>query len=739
MQDDLQQELIRELIVESREGLDQFDQDLLAIENQQNDEETLHRIFRAIHTLKGSSGCLGLKQIERLAHAGENLLSVLRDRLTPPDSATVAALFRFCDALRRMVADLETGAVSATADHAAIIADLNALHSVLLHGTPPEIHTEDGSSGLFEDEPGSSGFFLEPAPKPAQAPPETATSDGPVAIEAAIRVGVTQLDQLMDLVGELVLTRNQIIQHAATLRDPAILQSSQRLNTITSKLQESVMKTRMQPVGQAWSKFPRLVRDLSHELKKPVSLVMEGGDTEIDRTLLEAIKDPLTHILRNSIDHGIESTERRRAAHKPEAGHIRLRAFHDGGQVVIQLSDDGGGIDRERVLAKAIERGLIESANADRLADRDVFALIFAPGFSTAEAITTVSGRGVGMDVVKKNVEKIGGKVEVESVRGRSTTVRLKIPLTLAIIPALLVLTGGKRYAIAQASLLELVRLEQEQAAARIEFIRGCPVYRRRSQLLPLLYLHEQLGIAPPQLQPGDAIFLLIVEAEGCQFGVVVDAILDTEEIVVKPLGEELKAIPVYAGATIMGDGRVALILDVVGMARRAGLLQESRLQSAAAALDPAAATVAQEILLMSLGANRQAAVPLADVYRLEEISAERIEMAGNSEVVQYRSGILPLISVAAALGLPVPDSSPAGGKIRVVVYSHQGAQYGLVVERILDIVRADAPVSRCTNRPGIAGSSVVGNRVTDFLDVPALVSVSGVVSYHSAENWGLF
>jgi len=739
MQDDLQQELIRELIIESREGLDQFDQDLLAIENRQNDEETLHRIFRAIHSLKGSSGCLGLKEIERLAHAGENLLSVLRDRLTPPDSTTVAALFRFCDALRRMVADLETGGVSATADHASIIADLNALHSALLHGSPSETHAEDGSSGLFEDEPGPSGFFREPAPKPAQAPPETATFDGPVAIEAAIRVGVTQLDQLMDLVGELVLTRNQIIQHAATLRDPAILQSSQRLNTITSKLQESVMKTRMQPVGQAWSKFPRLVRDLSRELKKPISLVMEGGDTEIDRTLLEAIKDPLTHILRNSIDHGIESTERRRAAHKPEAGHIRLRAFHDGGQVIIQLSDDGGGIDRERVLAKAIERGLIESAIADRLADRDVFALIFAPGFSTAEAVTTVSGRGVGMDVVKKNVEKIGGKVEVESVRGRSTTVRLKIPLTLAIIPALLVLSGGKRYAIAQASLLELVRLEQEQAATRIELIRGCPVYRQRSQLLPLLYLHEQLGVAPPQLQPGDAIFLLIVEAEGCQFGVVVDAILDTEEIVVKPLGEELKTIPVYAGATIMGDGRVALILDVVGMARRAGLLQESRLQSAAAALDPAAATVAQEILLMSLGANRQAAVPLSAVYRLEEISAERIEMAGNSEVVQYRSGILPLISVAAALGLPVSASSPADGKIRVVVYSHQGAQYGLVVERILDIVRADAPVSLCTNRPGIAGSSVVGNRVTDFLDVPALVSVSGVVSYHSAKNWGLF
>ena len=743
-QNELQQQLVRELVVESTEYLDQFDQDLLAIENRSNDEETLHRIFRAIHTIKGSSGCLGLRELERMAHAGENLLSWHRDRAMTPGAETVRALFRFCDALRGLIRQLSSGPEAAqnlqlTAEHQQILADLNSLHHALKQeqlGTFTE--SAVGSYGLFADDPAP-----QPAPRVARATPVASGSDEPtaksgveaaVASDAAIRVAVSQLDILMDLVGELVLTRNQILGHTAALLNPGMAKSAQRLNLITSQLQENVMKTRMQAVGHVWNKFPRLVRDLSKELNKPVGLVMEGSDTEIDRTLLEAIKDPLTHIVRNSLDHGIESPERRRAAQKPPRGEIKLRAFHDGGLVVIEVSDDGGGIDRERVLRKAIERGLISPDQANGMPDREVYGLIFAPGFSTADSVTNLSGRGVGMDVVKSNVERIGGAVVVESEPGRSTTVRLKIPLTLAIIPALLILTGGNRYAISQASLVELVRINEEKAASAIEHIRGCPLYRLRGQLLPLLYLREQLGLAPDA--SGAALLLLVLEAEGRQFGLIVDDILDTEEIVVKPLGQELKSLSVYAGATILGDGRVALILDVLGMARRAGLLEDGRKKPAAEA--GFAAVADTEVLLVHIGANRQVAVHLDSVARLEEIALDRIEWSGNSEVVQYRDSILPLIAVGSVLGVPPAGDARESGKIPVVVYSHEGAHYGLVVDRIVDIVRCAAAINPCANRPGILGTAVVAKRVTDFLDIPALVSVSGVVSYKS-NSWGLF
>ena len=737
-QNELQQQLVRELVVESTEYLDQFDQDLLAIENRSNDEETLHRIFRAIHTIKGSSGCLGLRELERMAHAGENLLSWHRDRAMTPGAETVRALFRFCDALRGLIRQLSSGPEAAqnlqlTAEHQQILADLNSLHHALKQeqlGTFTE--SAVGSYGLFADDP-------TPIPTPVVASGTEESIARPaveaaVASDAAIRVAVSQLDVLMDLVGELVLTRNQILGHTAALHNPGMAKSAQRLNLITSQLQENVMKTRMQAVGHVWNKFPRLVRDLSKELNKPVGLVMEGSDTEIDRTLLEAIKDPLTHIVRNSLDHGIESPERRRAAQKPPRGEIKLRAFHDGGLVVIEVSDDGGGIDRERVLRKAIERGLISPDQANGMPDREVYGLIFAPGFSTADSVTNLSGRGVGMDVVKSNVERIGGAVVVESEPGRSTTVRLKIPLTLAIIPALLILTGGNRYAISQASLVELVRINEEKAASAIEHIRGCPLYRLRGQLLPLLYLREQLGLAPDA--SGAALLLLVLEAEGRQFGLIVDDILDTEEIVVKPLGQELKSLSVYAGATILGDGRVALILDALGMARRAGLLEDSRKKRAAE--DSFAAVADTEVLLVHIGANRQVAVHLDSVARLEEIALDRIEWSGNSEVVQYRDAILPLIAVGSVLGVPPAGDARESGKLSVVVYSHEGAQYGLVVDRIVDIVRCAAAINPCANRPGILGTAVVAKRVTDFLDIPALVSVSGVVSYKS-NSWGLF
>jgi two-component system, chemotaxis family, sensor kinase CheA len=712
----MQQQLIRDLVLESSEALDQFERDLLALETNSSDSDTLNRIFRAIHSLKGTSGCLALHKLERLAHAGENVLSLVREGKLRAGKELVSKLLIFSDALRQTLTEVgEHGAEGAT-DHSALVADLEALE----RGAASVSVTSSaaGASGLFSDEAEASLVSAAPG-------------DGPSVADSAIRVDVEQLDRIMDLVGELVLARNQIVRFAGNTQDAALMKPTQRLNLITSQLQENIMKTRMQPIGNAWAKFPRLVRDLSLELSKQVVLTMEGAETELDRTILEAIKDPLTHLVRNSIDHGLEMPETRRLAGKPAEGQLKLRALHEGGQVIIQVSDDGAGIDREKVLRKAVERNLIGAEEAARLSDREVFALLFLPGFSTADQVTNVSGRGVGMDVVKRNIERVGGAVDVQSERGRGTSVRVKIPLTLAIVPALMVRCAGNRYAIPQAGLVELVRIGEDQVGTLIEYVERCPVYRLRGHLLPLVYLRAQLKLGDDAQEAGGSVFLLVLQAEGRQFGLVVDEILDTEEIVVKPLGKELKGLTVYVGATIMGDGRVALILDVMGIARRVGLLNEhSGGGEAGKEVRAAAANHRQSLLLVGVGQGKQAAIALASVARLEEFSEQSIERAGNSEVVQYRGEIMPLVDVVKGLGGAGPES---GGARRVVVYTLDGRNYGLVVERVVDILECEVNLHRATNQPGILGSAVVQNRVTDFLDVTALVASSGVAEFETA------
>src|SRR5271163_3830294 len=404
--------------------------------------------------------------------------------------------------------------------------------------------------------------------KPRDAAPET------------IRVGVNLLDKLMTLVGELVLARNQLMQLTSTLEDTGLQAVSQRMNLIATELQEEVMKTRMQPIGNIWAQFPRTVRDVALGCGKEVGIEMEGKETELDKTIIEAIKDPLTHLVRNSVDHGIELPDVRVQAGKARSGRLTLRAFHEGGQVNIEISDDGAGLNAERIRKKAVERALITAEQATRMTEPEIFNLIFQPGLSTAEKVTNVSGRGVGMDVVKTNVEKIGGTVDVQSTLGRGTTVRVRIPLTLAIIPALVVTCGGDRYAIPQVSLLELVRLTGDQIGAGIEMVHGAPVHRLRGRLLPLVYLSRELKLAAdasPATARDGAINIVVLHADEREFGLVVEQIHDTEEIVVKPLRKQLKTVKIFAGSTIMGDGKVALILDVLGLAQHAGVVTENR------------------------------------------------------------------------------------------------------------------------------------------------------------------
>ena len=557
-----------------------------------------------------------------------------------------------------------------------------------------------------------------------------------------IRVGVNLLDKLMTLVGELVLARNQLLQFSNTLEDAALQTVSQRMNLIATELQEEVMKTRMQPIGNIWNQFPRTVRDVALGCNKEVSIEMEGKETELDKTIIEAIKDPLTHLVRNAVDHGIESPEARVKAGKARTGRLTLRAFHEGGQVNIEISDDGAGLNVQRIRQKAVERGLITADQSGRMPDREVFNLIFLPGFSTAEKVTNVSGRGVGMDVVKTNVEKIGGTVDVQSAAGQGTTVRVKIPLTLAIIPALVVTCAGDRYAIPQVNLVELVRLEADQVSAAIELVHGAPVYRLRGRLLPLVYLERELRLDGKAGKEGkesdEAVNIVVLQADARQFGLVVDAINDTEEIVVKPLRKQLKSIRTFAGASIMGDGKIALILDVMGVAQRAGVVGETRdraLDEAIAASTVTTAKEKQTFLLFHGPDQARMAVPLDTLARLEELPASQVEKAGNQLVAQYRGRILPLVRLASVVQerrqarrhKGTDEDAVEAAPLQVLVCNHEGHRVGLVVERIVDIVEDSAEVRYPASRQGILCSVVIHERITELIDVPAIFKAAKV------------
>lgn len=756
--------VVKEFLVESYENLDQLDRDLVALEQDPGNRDRLASIFRTIHTIKGTCGFFGYAKLESVSHVGENLLSRLRDGLIQLNPERTSALLAMVDAVRIMLAQIEASGSDGDGDYSDLITVLTKLQ--------------------MDENPAATRAVPPAAPPPAPKPPEKMPRLGEVLVtsgkarpdevslaldkqaagdprhigeilveqgtiesqdvvqslttqqetrasalaETNLRVDVGLLDKLMNLVGELVLARNQILQFNATQKDPAFLNTTQRLNLITTELQEGVMKTRMQPIGNIWNRFPRIVRDLATACGKQVRIEMEGQETELDKTIIEAIKDPLTHIIRNAVDHGIETPATRQANGKQAEGCLFMRAFHEGGQVNIEITDDGAGINSEKVKGKALERGLISRDQAARMSEREVLHLIFLPGFSTADKITNVSGRGVGMDVVKTNIEKIGGTVDLQSQLGQGTTLKIKIPLTLAIIPALVVTTNGDRYAIPQVSLLELVRLEGEQARKGIEMIHGAPVYRLRGNLLPLVYLERELKMNGGNGQRADAqqtINIVVLQADDRQFGLVVGDILDTEEIVVKPLGKQLKNIPLFAGATIMGDGRVALILDVLGIAQRSGVVSELRDRALAemAAKAQEHRDERQTLLLLGLGKDRRMAIPLSLVARLEEIPVSAIEKADSREVVQYRDQILPLLRLSSILGADSADT--AADLMQVVVYTEQGRSIGLVVDRILDIVETSLRVQKTRARSGILGSAVIQNRVTDLLDVHGLIEVA--------------
>lgn len=740
LQDDF--ELIKEFLIESNENLSKIDQQMVEIETNPRDAELLASIFRTIHTIKGTCGFLGFGILEGITHTAESILSQCRNGERELSPAIVSLVLETVDATRTILSSIEeTGKEGAD-----VWEDLRRKLTREEQGGNAAAPARRGggeclAAGAIETlvanenvvpAPAQPAASAAPAPPPPAEPPKPTVPDANAAKQTAsvadstIRVDVNLLDKLMNLVGELVLARNQILQHTASQEDANFVSTSQRLNLITSELQESVMKTRMQPIGVVWNKLPRVIRDLAAICGKEVRLEMDGAETELDKTIIEAIKDPLTHIVRNCCDHGIEDAAARISRGKPPYGMLSLRAYHEGGHVNIEIADDGAGIDPVKVKAKAVERGLLRPEQAERLSEREATNLVFAPGFSTAAKVSNISGRGVGMDVVKTNIEKIGGAVDLASRTGLGTTVRIKIPLTLAIIPGLVVAGGGERFVIPQVSLLELVRLESEDANRLIEKIHGTPVYRRRGSLLPIAYLNEILQL--PGRSENESVSIVVLQAEDRHFGLVVDGISDTQEIVVKPLAKQLKGLNVYAGSTIMGDGKVALILDVMGLSQRAGLLARETGASAQQSADNGNMAERQTLLLFRAGSHERLAIPLSLVARLEEFPKDRMEHAAGHPVVQYRGQILPLVTLSEHLDGPGASAAAneASDKVQVVVFSEGERSVGLVVDQIVDIIEDEVSVRKPSSHHALVGSAVVGQKVTDFLDLGAVLNWTG-------------
>ena len=708
------EEILNDFIIEAREILDQLDLDFVRLEETPEDKKLVGDIFRAIHTLKGSSGFFAFKRLEKISHAGETLLGKIRDGSLMLDTQKTTTLLDCLDVLREVIGGIEASRAEPAGDDAGLIQDLLSLAS----------GQSIAAKSAQAVPAGSTAPAVEPAPavpQPAAGKPDAATQSMKIAVStptagesdevqaeatepgeeteplvigranevaAPVKVNLELLDKLMNLVSEMVLARNRLLPFAAGMDDHNFSNAVRTVDLLTQELQERMMKTRMQPISQVWSKFPRLIRDVSNECNKTVHLVQEGADTELDRTLLDAVRDPLVHVIRNCIDHGIEEAADRMAAGKPAAGRIFLRAAHENGMVVIAIADDGAGVNYELVRSKAVEKSLVSADKAAELTDQQLIEFIFLPGFSTKSIVTNLSGRGVGMDVVKTNISNIGGSIEIDSPRGKGTTIRLKIPLTLAIMPALFVRCENERYAIPQNSIIEMVLLDTGKQGAGLEDFYGVPVFRLRKKLVPLLLLNQQLDLSQHMPEKNAVVTIAILQSAGVHFGLLVDEVLNMQEVVVKPLGPVFKGIPHFAGATILGEGRLALILDIDGMAN------DSRLVAKIRARDLNAGFVEDQskenlipMLLFDLPGLKWVAIPLEAVDRLEIFPASSVQRNGRREVVHYGDGIMHLLRLNEYVDGADPAPAPTDAPLPVIAHYVNNLPVGLVVSKVHDII----------------------------------------------------
>ncbi len=706
-------DLISEFLTETNESLEELDLDLVNLEQNPNDKDLLGKIFRLMHTIKGTCGFLDLPRLEKIAHHAENVLGRFRDGDLEVTAEYVTLIFESIDRIKFIVAALgETGAEPEGRD-TEIITKLDAAY---------EGKTLSGDKSSAEEKEETPG-------KTSIEEIEAASSNKPASTQT-LRVNVDVLEDLMTTVSELVLTRNQLLQILRVQGDTDFSAPLQRLNHAVSDLQEGVMKTRMQPIGNAWSKLPRIIRDLSMELGKKIELTMSGEDTELDRQVLEMIKDPLTHMVRNSGDHGIEMPADRIAAGKPETGKIHLYAFHEGGHIIIRISDDGKGLSHSKIKEEIIQNGLATPEELDGMSNQQIQQFIFHAGFSTAEKVTAVSGRGVGMDVVKTNIEKIGGSIELKSEEGKGSTFTIKIPLTLAIVSALIVEAEGERFAIPQLSVRELVMVS-DNGDNRVEYIKGSPVFRLRDRLLPLVSLGNILGLTEDEsvgleLEDAEAenksilksegknIYLVIAQVGGYEFGIIVDRVFDTEEIVVKPVAKMLKNLTLFSGNTILGDGSVIMILDPNGIAHKTGNIanaEEPDMRQTEENYQPDSDKKIP-LLLFKAGNKTPKTVPLSLVSRLENIKIKDIEFSSGQMTVQYRGTLMPLVTFNRSVEVGTEGSKP------VLVFTDKKQSMGIIVDEIIDIVEERINIQLDAKQEGILGSAIIENEATDVVDI---------------------
>ena len=737
-------DLLREFLTETNESLDTVDNQLVRFEQDPNNAKILDNIFRLVHTIKGTCGFLGLPRLEALAHAAETLMGKFRDGM-PVTGEAVSLILSSIDRIKEILSQLEANETEPEGGDPDLIEALHHMVEAGIKGMaapaapaktegvlvpqvlerelrPGEVSLDDLERAFRE-----TAIEVESPPIALAAPAlvkaaakatpkksiiENETAEADKVANQSIRVNVDTLEHLMTMVSELVLTRNQLLEISRRNDDADFKVPLQRLSNVTAELQEGVMKTRMQPIGNAWQKLPRIVRDLSSELGKQIDLEMHGADTELDRQVLDLIKDPLTHMVRNSADHGLESTADRVASGKPEQGTIRVSAYHEGGHIIICIADNGRGLNTERIKAKIVSNGLATEFELEKMTEAQIHKFIFAPGFSTAATVTSVSGRGVGMDVVRTNIDQIGGTIDVKSVPGEGSSFTIKIPLTLAIVSALIVEAAGDRFAIPQLAVVELVRA-RANSEHRIERIKDTPVLRLRNKLLPLMHLKKLLKIDDGTSSDPENGFIVVTQVGSQTFGIVVDGVFHTEEIVVKPMSTKLRHIGMFSGNTILGDGAVIMIVDPNGIAQSLGtsIATQNEIAEENAAVKTNAEETLTSLLVFRAGSKQPKAVPLALVTRLEEIAVDKIEFSNGRHMVQYREQLMPLVQIE---GVAIRDS----GVQPILVFADDGRSMGLVVDEIIDIVEEHLNIEVASSQDGILGSAVIKEQATEVIDV---------------------
>lgn len=711
----LNESVLIEFFIDAEEQIESISNNMQKLDSGCFSAADVNELYRNVHSLKGSSYLFSFFTLGDLSHAMESSLEGVRNGTHQPSKILINLLFKSLEVLEAILSRCRVSGpdksftpvvdkLSQALNRAALSLEETELDQIgeALIETLPDLEILD-----CENKPLSINrvAHISPAIEKQVEPSNT------------IRVPVTLLDNLMTLMGEMVLVRNQVLQYSSSTEDQDFLRMSKRLNVVTNEIQDEMMKTRMQPIGSVLERFNRVVRDLSLELNKKIILTIKGSETELDKSVIEAIKDPLTHIVRNSCDHGIETPETRLKSGKSDKGNISIHAYHEGGQVIIEIIDDGKGLSREFLVKKAIEKGIINESCENELSDKEAFDLIFSPGFSTAEKVTNVSGRGVGMDVVRTNIEKIGGTVELTGKLGLGTKIRIKIPLTLAIIPALLIKCGGNRFAIPQTKLEELVRVDQN-SANKVEKLHGNLVYRLRGNILPLLDLNKVLmtGSDIGELSQISSFNIVVLNSDNIFFGVIVDEILDTADIVVKPLNKLFKSQQVFSGATILGDGTISLIFDITGIARLADLkTSRSRELESIKKINEIS-----DFVLLQLNSTSKHAIALALVQRLEVFSTSRIEFSGDQRIVRYRDTLLPLVCANKELNYPL---SVAKEEISVVVIERAGQLFGIEVDAVLDTLSTTEEVKETVKKQnGIFGNISTADELIVVADPFALI-----------------